>query len=61
MSQKELCSKVEALTGLKVDEPYMSAIINGKRSPLKIMDAIIDILYEENEATEAALQEIRLP
>lgn len=61
-TQRELCAKVEIETGLKVDETYMSAILSGKKSPPRIVSAIAKILEldEEDEATESALQEIRL-
>jgi len=53
---------VEEETGLKVDEPYLSNILSGNRTPPKVISAIEKLLgfNEEDEATEAALQEIRM-
>ena len=66
MTQQELCAKVSELTGLKIDEAYLSNVISGRRNSDRVTLAIEDILwptvsYAEDETTDDALQEIRMP
>lgn len=43
-TQKWLCDEVSKDTGLSVDNPYMSRILTGQRTPAKVIDSICKIL-----------------
>ena len=44
---------MEEMTGLKVDEPYLSRILAGKHYPPRVINAIKEILEIEDEDEES--------